>query len=82
MVACDTPSFLFRLVRPRVRPELLQPQFIDQQRLNDDRAFSNEPRPKPCMANELSEQFQIGIRREEHIYATAGCEPVAGLIKQ
>ena len=63
-------------------PELLQPQFIDQQRLNDDRAFSNEPRPKPCMANELSEQFQIGIRREEHIYATAGCEPVAGLIKQ
>jgi hypothetical protein len=48
-------------------PELLQPQFIDQQRLNDDRAFSNEPRPKPCMANELSEQFQIGIRREEHI---------------
>ena len=56
-----------REYRPRVGPELLQPQFIDQQRLNDDRAFSNEPRPKPCMANELSEQFQIGIRREEHI---------------
>jgi hypothetical protein len=50
---------------PRIGLELLQPQFIDQQRLDDDRALSNEPRPKPCIANEISEQFQIGIRREE-----------------
>lgn len=28
-------------------PELLQLQFIDQQRLDEDRALSNEPRSKP-----------------------------------
>ena len=75
MPRCD-PEY-----RPRVGPKLLRPQFIDQQRLDDDRALSNEPRPKPGMANEFK-QFQIRIRREEHIYAAAGCEPVAGLIEQ
>ena len=49
------------------RHRLLQCQFVDHQCLDDDRALGNEPWLKTCLADEISEQFQIGVRRQQHI---------------
>ena len=63
-------------------PHLTREQFVDNQRLDEDRTLVSEAHAKSSLIDQRTEQIEVGIRRDHYIHAPVGFQALARLVER